>query len=38
VPIEDIAGTVKKLIAEGKAKHFGLSEAGSGAILPHGPA
>jgi len=28
VPIEDIAGTVKDLIAEGKVKHFGLSEAG----------
>jgi aryl-alcohol dehydrogenase-like predicted oxidoreductase len=28
VPIEDVAGTVKQLIAEGKVKHFGLSEAG----------
>jgi aryl-alcohol dehydrogenase-like predicted oxidoreductase len=28
VPIEDVAGTVKKLINEGKVKHFGLSEAG----------
>jgi aryl-alcohol dehydrogenase-like predicted oxidoreductase len=28
VPIEDVAGTVKNLIAEGKVKHFGLSEAG----------
>jgi aryl-alcohol dehydrogenase-like predicted oxidoreductase len=28
VPIEDVAGTVKELIREGKAKHFGLSEAG----------
>lgn len=28
VPIEDVAGTVKMLIAEGKVKHFGLSEAG----------
>ena len=27
VPIEDVAGTVKQLIAEGKVKHFGLSEA-----------
>ena len=27
VPIEDVAGTVKVLIAEGKVKHFGLSEA-----------
>jgi aryl-alcohol dehydrogenase-like predicted oxidoreductase len=26
VPIEDVAGTVKKLIAEGKVKHFGMSE------------
>jgi aryl-alcohol dehydrogenase-like predicted oxidoreductase len=26
VPIEDVAGTVKELIAQGKAKHFGLSE------------
>jgi aryl-alcohol dehydrogenase-like predicted oxidoreductase len=28
VPIEDVAGAVKDLIQEGKAKHFGLSEAG----------
>jgi aryl-alcohol dehydrogenase-like predicted oxidoreductase len=28
VPIEDVAGTVKKLIQEGKVKYFGLSEAG----------
>ena len=28
VPLEDVAGTVKDLIAEGKVKHFGLSEAG----------
>jgi aryl-alcohol dehydrogenase-like predicted oxidoreductase len=28
VPMEDVAGTVKELIAEGKVKHFGLSEAG----------
>jgi len=28
VPIEDVAGTVKALIQEGKVKHFGLSEAG----------
>ncbi len=27
-PIEEVAGTVKDLIAEGKVKHFGLSEAG----------
>ena len=28
VPIEDVAGTVKELIDDGKVKHFGLSEAG----------
>ena len=28
VPTEDVAGTVKQLIREGKVKHFGLSEAG----------
>ena len=28
VPIEDVAGTVKDLIRQGKVKHFGLSEAG----------
>jgi aryl-alcohol dehydrogenase-like predicted oxidoreductase len=28
VPIEDVAGTVKELIHQGKVKHFGLSEAG----------
>lgn len=28
VPIEDVAGTVKDLINEGKVKHFGMSEAG----------
>ena len=28
IPIEEVAGTVKDLIAEGKVKHFGLSEAG----------
>lgn len=27
VPVEDVAGTVKDLIAEGKVKHFGMSEA-----------
>ncbi|MNR10939.1 General stress protein 69 [compost metagenome] len=32
VPIEDVAGTVKDLIAEGKVKHFGLSEAGEQTI------
>lgn len=40
VPIEDVAGTVKDLVAEGKVKHFGLSEAGistirrANAVLP----
>ncbi len=28
VPIEEVAGTIRDLIAEGKVKHFGLSEAG----------
>jgi len=28
VPIEDVAGTVKELIEQGKVKHFGMSEAG----------
>ena len=32
VPIEDVAGTVKDLIAEGKVTHFGLSEAGAQTI------
>jgi aryl-alcohol dehydrogenase-like predicted oxidoreductase len=32
VPIEDVAGAVKKLIQEGKVKHFGLSEAGAQTI------
>jgi aryl-alcohol dehydrogenase-like predicted oxidoreductase len=32
VPIEDVAGTVKDLIRQGKVKHFGLSEAGVGVI------
>jgi aryl-alcohol dehydrogenase-like predicted oxidoreductase len=32
VPIEDVAGTVKDLIQEGKVKHFGLSEAGVSTI------
>lgn len=32
VPMEDVAGTVKELIAEGKVKHFGLSEAGVDSI------
>jgi aryl-alcohol dehydrogenase-like predicted oxidoreductase len=32
VPIEDVAGTVKDLIREGKVRHFGLSEAGARTI------
>ncbi|HEX4105517.1 MAG TPA: aldo/keto reductase [Rhizomicrobium sp.] len=32
VPIEDVAGAVKDLIAQGKVKYFGLSEAGAGTI------
>ena len=32
VPMEDVAGTVKDLIAEGKVRHFGLSEAGVASI------
>jgi aryl-alcohol dehydrogenase-like predicted oxidoreductase len=32
VPIEDVAGAAKDLIAEGKVKHFGLSEAGAQTI------
>jgi len=32
VPIEDVAGTVKQLIQQGKVKHFGLSEAGAQTI------
>jgi aryl-alcohol dehydrogenase-like predicted oxidoreductase len=32
VPMEDVAGTVKDLIQQGKVKHFGLSEAGTEAI------
>jgi len=32
VPIEEVAGAVKELIAEGKVRHFGLSEAGVGTI------
>jgi aryl-alcohol dehydrogenase-like predicted oxidoreductase len=32
VPIEDVAGTVKELIREGKVKHFGLSEASAQTI------
>ena len=33
VPIEEVAGTVKELIQEGKVKHFGLSEAGASTII-----
>lgn len=32
VPIEDVAGTIKELIQEGKIKHFGMSEAGAETI------
>ena len=32
VPVEDVAGTVKELIAQGKIRHFGMSEAGVEAI------
>jgi aryl-alcohol dehydrogenase-like predicted oxidoreductase len=32
VPIEDVAGTVKDLVVQGKVKHFGLSEAGAQTI------
>jgi aryl-alcohol dehydrogenase-like predicted oxidoreductase len=32
VPMEDVAGTVKELIAQGKVKHFGMSEAGVDSI------
>ncbi|UCD76082.1 MAG: aldo/keto reductase [Phycisphaerales bacterium] len=32
VPIEDVAGTVRELIDEGKVRHFGLSEAGAATI------
>lgn len=32
VPMSDVAGTVRDLIAEGKVRHFGLSEAGAAAI------
>lgn len=40
VPIEEVAGTVKDLIREGKVRHFGLSEAGakrSGVPTPSSP-
>jgi len=32
VPIEDVAGTVKELIAEGKVRHFGMSEASAATV------
>jgi aryl-alcohol dehydrogenase-like predicted oxidoreductase len=32
VPIEDVAGAVSELVAEGKVRHFGLSEAGAATI------
>jgi aryl-alcohol dehydrogenase-like predicted oxidoreductase len=31
-PIEDVAGTIKELIAQGKVRHFGMSEAGAATI------
>ncbi len=31
-PLEEVAGTVKRLIEEGKVKHFGLSEVGAESI------
>ena len=33
VPMEDVAGTVKELITQGKVKHFGLSEANIGSSI-----
>ena len=38
VPIEDVAGAVNELIADGKVKHFGLSEAGDDPARARGPA
>lgn len=35
VPIEEVAGTVKDLIAAGKVRHFGLSEAGARPFAAH---
>jgi aryl-alcohol dehydrogenase-like predicted oxidoreductase len=32
IPMEDVAGTVKELIAQGKVRHFGMSEAGVASI------
>lgn len=32
VPMEDVAGTVRDLIAEGKVRHFGMSEAGADSL------
>jgi aryl-alcohol dehydrogenase-like predicted oxidoreductase len=32
VPMEDVAGTVKELVRQGKVRYFGLSEAGAGSI------
>ena len=32
VPMEDVAGAVRDLIAAGKVRHFGLSEAGAGSV------
>ena len=32
VPVEDVAGAVKELVAQGKVKHFGMSEAGAASL------
>ncbi|QFR97897.1 hypothetical protein GBW32_20510 [Streptomyces tsukubensis] len=37
VPIEDVAGAVAELIAEGKVRYFGLSEAGPDSFVPYSP-
>jgi aryl-alcohol dehydrogenase-like predicted oxidoreductase len=37
VPIEDVAGTVKQLIQQGKVQHFGLSEASAATIRDEHP-
>ena len=37
LPIEEVAGAVKALIAERKVKHFGLSEAGAETLVRRTP-
>lgn len=37
VPIEDVAGTVGELVAEGKVRHFGLSEASAETLRERTP-